>query len=110
MSPADRSDPLLALTAHADAANAEVQRYSAGTMPSATAAATSWCASVMPSCADLTIRWAIFALVAGVRDVTGIRSDAASRAQRMVVTKSGAKAVVICGILGSVGLPQPCSR
>jgi hypothetical protein len=31
-------------------------RYNAGTMPPATAAATSSWASVMPSCADLTMR------------------------------------------------------
>jgi hypothetical protein len=72
-------------------------------MPSATAAATSWCASVMPSCADLTMRCAILALVAGVREVTGTRSDAVSRAQRMVVTKSGTKPVVMhLGVLWTV--------
>jgi hypothetical protein len=49
------------------------------------------------------MRCAIFALVADVRDGTGTRSVAASSARRMVVTKSDVKAVVTCGILGSLG-------
>lgn len=55
----------------------------------------------MPSDADLTMRCAIFALVTGVREVTGTRSAAMSKASRMVVTRLGAKeAGVILGILG----------
>lgn len=57
---------------------------------------------MIPSDADLTIRWAIFALVAGVR-VTGTQSAAASSAKRIVATSDGAKgAWVILGILGIV--------
>lgn len=55
----------------------------------------------MPSVADLIMRWAIFALVAGVRDVSGTRSAAMSKASRIVVSRLGAKgAWVILGILG----------
>ena len=42
----------------------------------------------------------------GVRDVTGTRSDATSRALRMMVTNSGAKAVVVWGILGVLGIAR----
>jgi hypothetical protein len=42
-----------------------------------------------------------------LREVTGTRSDAASKAQRMVVTNSGAGHL---RIFGASRLPQSCSR
>ena len=62
MTPCEPKRSLLASAAQADARsyNARCPR-----LPRP----TSCCASLMPSCANLTIRWAIFALVAGVHDV-----------------------------------------
>ena len=54
--PRSATEGILGLQESVPLDRSEHQRYSAGTMPSATATATSWCASVMPSCADMTIR------------------------------------------------------
>ena len=63
--------------------------HSAGTRPSSTAALVNACKSVTPSEAVLTIRCAIFALVAGVRCDWSMRSTAVFSANLMRISSSG---------------------
>ena len=66
-----------------------IANHSAGTLPSSTAALVNECKSVTPSEAALTIRCAIFALVAGVRCDRSMRSTAVFSADLMSITNSG---------------------
>jgi len=63
--------------------------HAAGSRPSSTAALVNARKSVTPSEAVLTIRCAIFALVAGVRCDRSMRSTAVFSADLMRITSSG---------------------
>ena len=80
------------------------------TRPSSTAALVSARKSVTPSEAVLTIRCAIFALVAGVRCDRSMRSTAVSNADLMRITISGLNFGSCSFCISGCRLPFNCDR